>query len=455
MANTLVWNYSERLFKRSQISEEQADSNGLWIMKLHVSQDRGTLQATLAVCLGILLSGMALAYWATPYLYIAGIVGTVAIVAALLAVQPYVKAVFVNAAVVALALGGAELYFYEVHFAEEPPRELIYRMTSDSVERGAIIDQFTYHEILGYAPIKKQRFTEATHFKGSLLYDIAYTIDEHGLRISSPAGSQSNLQTPCILFFGDSFTFGEGVRDEDTLPYRVSIKSDQEYRAYNFGFLGYGPHQMLAQLQHNLVRDAIDCKPRYAIYQALPSHVSRAAGLEAWDQAGPKYVLAEDRTIISKGHFNDEVQPGVLAALRRWHPRLPYPLRHGLEKSALYRALLYMRRDTTDADVDLFRGIVELSRQRLEATYPGIEFHVLLWDFSHQTDPMEIKIIEALKAAGIPLHLVSTIIPDYSHHRERYILHPADGHPNQLTHDLLAEYILTTIAGFDGSNPPR
>jgi hypothetical protein len=379
----------------------------------------------------------------------------VGIAAALLAVRPYVKAVFVNAAVVALALGGAELYFYEVHFAEEPPRELVYRMASDSVERGAIIDQFAYHEILGYAPLKEQRFTEATRFKGSLLYDIAYTIDKQGLRLSSPTGSQTNPQTPCILFFGDSFTFGEGVRDEESLPYRVTIKSHQAYRAYNFGFLGYGPHQMLAQLQHELVKDAIDCTPRYAIYEALPSHVSRAAGLEAWDQAGPKYKLGKDRTIIPGGHFNDEVQPGVLAALRRWHPHLPYSIRHALEKSALYRALLYMRRDTNDADVDLFRGIVELSRQRLEATYPGIEFHVLLWDFSHQTDPMEIKIIEALKAAGIHLHLVSTIIPDYSRHRERYILHPADGHPNPLTHDLLAEYILTTIARFEDSNPAR
>ena len=419
------------------------------------SLGKGALHVSLVVCLGILMSGVALEYWPTPYLYIAGIAGTVGILAALLAVQPFVKAVLVNSAVVALAWGGAELYFYEVHFAEEPPRELVYRMASDSAERGAIIDHFAYHEILGYAPLKEKRFTEATHFKGSLLYDIAYTIDKQGLRISSPADFQSNLETPCILFFGDSFTFGEGVRDEDTLPYRVTLKSHQTYRAYNFGFLGYGPHQMLAQLQHELVRDAIDCKPRYAIYQALPGHVSRAAGLEAWDQAGPKYKLGKDRTIIQAGHFNDNVQPGVFAALRRWHARLPYPVRHGLEKSALYRALLYMRRDTNDADVDLFRAIVEQSRQHLDATYPGIELHILFWDFSHQTDPMEIKIIEALKAAGIQLHLVSTIIPDYIHHRERYILHPADGHPNTVTYDLLAEYILTAIVRFEAADPAR
>jgi hypothetical protein len=423
-------------------------------MKLHVSQDRGTLQVALAVCLGILLSGVALTYLSTPYLYIAGILGTVGIVGALLAVRPYVKALFVNVAVVALALGGAELYFYEVYFAEEPPRELVYRMAGDSAEHGAIIDQFAYDEILGYAPLKGERFTEATHYKGSLLYDIAYTIDNHRLRISSPLDSQSNLQTPCMLFFGDSFTFGEGVRDEETLPYRVGIKSNQAYRPYNFGFLGYGPHQMLAQLQHGLVRETINCVPRYAIYQALPSHVSRAAGLEAWDQAGPKYILTKNRTIISVGRFNDAVQPGILAALRRWHPRLPYQLRHAVEKSALYRGLLYIRRSINDADIDRFVGIVDLSRQYLAAHYPGIEFHVIFWDFSHQTDPIEIKIIQALKAAGIQLHFLSTIIPDYSSHRERYILHSADGHPNKLTHDLIAEYILTQIGATESTQGP-
>ncbi len=398
------------------------------------------------------MCGIALAYWPTPYLYIAGILGAVGILSAILAVQPYVKALFVNAGVIALALGGAELYFYEVHFAEEPPRELVYHMASDSAERGAIIDQFAYHEILGYAPLKEHRFTEATHFKGTLLYDVAYTVNKQGLRISSPAGSQFNPETPCILFFGDSFTFGEGVRDEESLPYRVTVKSNQAYLTYNFGFFGYGPHQMLAQLQHGLVREAINCTPRYAIYQALPSHVSRAAGLEAWDKAGPKYVLGKDHTVMSAGHFNDEVQPGMLAALRRWHPHLPYTVRFGLEKSALYRALLYMRRDTNQSDVDLFCGIVQQSRQHLEATYPGIEFHMILWDFSHQTDPVEIKIIKALKAAGIQLHLISTIIPEYGSHRERYILHPADGHPNQVTHDLLAGYILASIVSFEGGN---
>jgi len=73
---------------------------------------------------------------------------------------------------------------------------------------------------------------------------------------------------------------------------------------------------MLAQLQHGLVNEVIKCTPRYAFYQALPSHVSRAVGLEAWDQAGPRYMLDKEGRIVARGHFYDEREPGFHAALR-------------------------------------------------------------------------------------------------------------------------------------------
>ena len=116
-------------------------------------------------------------------------------------------------------------------------------------------------------------------FENKLLYQVKYTIDDHGLRIASPSVNTEKRQSNCLLFFGDSFTFGEGVKDDETMPYRVSEKTKRRYHAYNFAFLGYGPHQMLAQLQEGLVDAAIECKPAVAIYQALPDHVSRAAGL--------------------------------------------------------------------------------------------------------------------------------------------------------------------------------
>jgi hypothetical protein len=200
----------------------------------------------------------------------------------------------------------------------------------------------------------------------------------------------------------------------------------------------------LAQLEQGLVDSAIQCRPAYAIYQALPGHVSRAAGLEAWDQFGPKFVVGKDGSVMWKGRFDDEKQPGLLAKLRRLHQTLPSEAKQYLEKSALYRGLLYMHRPINDQDIDLFLRIVDRSRRIVESRYQGAQFHVVFWDFSGE-DPTETKLIEGLKGKGLTVHLISTILPDYREHENRFEIHPADGHPNKLAYELLADYILRAI----------
>jgi hypothetical protein len=228
------------------------------------------------------------------------------------------------------------------------------------------------------------------------------------------------------------------------MPYRVGQKSNGRYRVYNFGFLGYGPHQMLSQLEQGLVDSAIQCRPAYAIYQALPDHVSRAAGLEAWDQFGPKFVRTDNGSVVQRGHFEDENKGGFLAGLRRFHYSLPNRAKHYLEKSALYKGLLYLHRPVNDQDLDLCLRIVDQSRRTLEARYEGIQFHVLFWDFSGE-DPTETKLIQGLRAQNIKVHLISNILPEYRDHENRFEIHPADGHPNKLAYELLADYILRAI----------
>ena len=397
------------------------------------------------MCLTCAFSAIALEYLPMPYVFVAGLCALVASIAAIYSVRPWAKAFYFNAAIVMIGLAGAEVYFYEMYFADEPPREVEYRLMGESASPNSIIESFDYHEKLGYAYRKQPGFTQTTRFKGQLLYEVSYTLDEHGLRISPPFNRVSTTKPSCVVFFGDSFTFGEGVKDDETLPYRTGLKTQNRYQVYNFGFLGYGPHQMLAQLQHELVHQAIRCSPRYAIYQALPSHVSRAAGLELWDQAGPQYILNKEGKIEAQAHFNDHPKPGAHAALRRLHQTLPYHVRRCFEKSAVYRGILYMRRTIETRDIALFAGLVDETHRFLVERYPGIEFHILFWDFSHQTDATEIETIEALKKTKIPLHLISSVVPDYAQQRDRYILHPADGHPNKVTYDLIADYLIGKI----------
>jgi hypothetical protein len=81
--------------------------------------------------------------------------------------------------------------------------------------------------------------------QGDIIYDVHYSIDNDGFRLTKLT---NNEQPHRINFFGCSMTFGEGMNDEETLPYFVQ-KNLQEVKVKNFGWHGYGAHQALAILQ--------------------------------------------------------------------------------------------------------------------------------------------------------------------------------------------------------------
>lgn len=47
------------------------------------------------------------------------------------------------------------------------------------------------------------------------------------------------------------------VNDNETAAYQVGEMSSGNYRIFNFGFKGYGPHQMLSAIEHSLVEDIV------------------------------------------------------------------------------------------------------------------------------------------------------------------------------------------------------
>jgi hypothetical protein len=62
------------------------------------------------------------------------------------------------------------------------------------------------------------------------------------------------------------------------MPYLTGLKTKGKFQIYNFGYSGYGPHQMLASIQQEMVEDTINCKPKYVIYQGAAFHAERVEG---------------------------------------------------------------------------------------------------------------------------------------------------------------------------------
>lgn len=261
---------------------------------------------------------------------------------------------------------------------------------------------------------------------GALLYDVQITADTNGLRISPPCESDSACG---ILFFGDSFTFGEGVNDNETMPWRVGEALGNSYCIYNFALHGYGPHHMLALVEGGRVFPVVTHEVKDVIYEVLyPDHVFRLAGYFDWDVYGPWYELDDQGNPVRLGSFDT---PGRLNAWTRWI------LRSQLGSKAMY----YFRYDRTK-DKERFVAVLLHTWELLQVQYPDARFHLLLWDWTEGQDDVYF---DRLRDAGILIHDVETFIPNGDKSNPDLKISPFDKHPNAACQQLFADYVLAKI----------
>jgi hypothetical protein len=202
---------------------------------------------------------------------------------------------------------------------------------------------------------------------------------------------------------------------------------------------------MLAALEQGLVESQGHCRPSHIVYQAIPTHVSRAAGLEAWDHHGPRYAWQSDGRVLQQGYFDDLHPSTPLQWLRVAHWQLPARVRTSLETSALYRTLLNSHRPVTPQDVALFAAIVGTAKQVASHNYPGVTFQVLFWDYDDDAEVGE-QVRSQLQARGVIVHPISTILPGFPAQRARYEISPYDRHPNVQAHARIAGFIAQHLA---------
>ncbi|MDH3446219.1 MAG: SGNH/GDSL hydrolase family protein [Deltaproteobacteria bacterium] len=339
----------------------------------------------------------------------------------------FTKAAAVNLAAVLLVLGSFEGYLYGTSSEK-------WEKSRDEVrnQEGEIARRAEKHRILGWAPIKGQVVAWKRYHEDRVVFDVVYTIDKNGLRVSHAEPGRNKQE--CVLFFGGSYTFGAGVNDDQTMPYLVGSRVSKGFRIYNFGYSGYGAHHMLASLDHGMVDDTIDCHPKYVVYQGIVDHVRRSANKVRWSKGGPKYELGRDGKLVYRGQFNDE------------HNILVSKMKAQMRKSYISRMLTSR---TTKDDITLLVTIIDASRRHVERHYAGSEFHVLFWDGNeHWWIPTEI--MAQLKEKEIRAHPISEILPDYRYKSSRYAFSEADAHPNPLAHRILADYVITEIIGENG-----
>lgn len=337
-----------------------------------------------------------------------------------------VRVLLVNAGLVLLLFGAIETAF----------AVLLTRRNSSFPEYPA--SYFQADDDLGGAPERGMGAHVRKLHGTTVVYDVVYTIGANGLRRSPPdRGADAKS---CALFFGDSFMFGEGLADDQTIPWRVGVLTNGDVRTFNFGFHGFSAQQMLAALEKDRVEKAIDCRPTNIIYEAIPDHVARAAGYYSFMRHSPRYELVAANagrpdSVAFRGHFDDD-------ETHRSAPRAA--LASVISKSWIYRWLNSLSPLPDDNDLRRYVAIVA-SASRLAATkYPGVRFDVLYWDI-HGEGPIDERVLPALRAAGLSVLDAEEILPGFRQRPSSFALSAYDAHPGARADDLLAQYLVQQL----------
>ena len=147
---------------------------------------------------------------------------------------------------------------------------------------------YEYDELLGWKIKANEQSTNGLYWSSS-----------EGLRAPGPSISFGKDTAPTdIALVGDSFTFGDEVRYEETYGAHLERALGSPYRVLNFGVPGHG----LTQVYHRYFRDVRPWKPTVVILGFISSDIERTMmvypflGIPIWSSTSskPRVILEND-----------------------------------------------------------------------------------------------------------------------------------------------------------------
>ncbi len=157
--------------------------------------------------------------------------------------------------------------------------------------------------LLGYTMVKRAaQIMAVKKARSRLIYSVLYNLTPEGFRVT-PQHPQAE---EAVVFMGCSLTFGEGLEDEDTYPYKVSELLGDRYQVFNLGVSGYGTHQVVAMIENGyLDKIAKKYKKIHVFYLSIPAHALRNAGRSPWFRDGPAYEMTPGGDVSYGGSFSE------------------------------------------------------------------------------------------------------------------------------------------------------
>lgn len=291
-------------------------------------------------------------------------------------------------------------------------------------------DWVAYDSVLGYRPRPDTPVEALATWQGETVFRRTYTIDGTGARAtpgSSPTGDT-------YLFIGDSFVFGEGLADDETLPAQFAREigyGDGEAKKHvvNLAVPGYGLNQLVRALETGLYDRYVAGPVKAVVTWIIPAQLSRVTGDADWLGDAPRYALGADGTSVYTGSFDAHRLANPLDGLG-------YLARQNLKSMAVATGAT-LDRERMELFVALMARLQKLVRERYEAPL------VVVYEWpdvlpASAEDTILVPVLEAIERLDVKLVSADRIFGERD--RSTYLI-PHDGHPSALLVRLVAKVL--------------
>ena len=281
------------------------------------------------------------------------------------------------------------------------------------------------HPVLGFRPTPDSTAVATATFNGQPVYHETYHIDSESSRVTPKAPAGADL----YLFLGNSFMFGQGIRDDETLPWLFAEAN--KVRTLNLSAPGNAPNHLVRAFEAGLLDRYLGQPVKAVVVWIIPAQLARTTGDGSWLGSSPRYELVDGK-LKHTGSFTEYRFSHPVTGLKYYLGEL-FPFIEAIGEKQRQEEQLRLF-------VAMMARLQQYAREKFNAplvviySWPdekvgGTHGH------SEIDQPMLVDVIVQMRKLGIELVRVDDLTAGQPTDK---LLIPHDGHPRRYTNELIA-----------------
>ena len=281
------------------------------------------------------------------------------------------------------------------------------------------------HPVLGFRPAPDSTAVATATFNGQPVYHETYHIDSESSRVTPKAPPGADL----YLFLGDSFMFGQGIRDDETLPWLFAEAN--KVRTLNLSAPGNAPNHLVRAFEAGLLDRYRGQPVKAVVVWIIPAQLARTTGDGSWLGSSPRYELLDGK-LKHTGSFTEYRFSHPVTGLKYYLGEL-FPFIEAIGEKQRQEEQLRLF-------VAMMARLQQYAREKFNAplvvvySWPDEKTGGTHGD-SVIDQPMLVDVIVQMRKLGIELVRVDDLTAGQPTDK---LLIPYDGHPRRSTNELIA-----------------